>query len=927
MLRIKRRGCMGNLMRKVLFTTLIFCLAAIAFAGLPTTLDDFFLPGSQPNESGNLETPNKCDNCHGGYDIKVEPAFTWRGSMMSQAARDPLYFANLAIANQDAAESGDLCIRCHSPAGWLEGRSTPTDGSALNSNDRQGVQCDFCHKLVIPSNPIENRFPNDTAYTNNTYEQDSIYLSGLSAIPVSSGNGSYVADDDNAKRGPFNDANATHQMFYSPFHSSSEVCATCHDVSNPAFSKDAEGNYVPNDLDQPSPSFDKYDMFPVERTYSEWEYSSYNTPAGVYAPQFGGNKDTVWSCQDCHMRDVTGYGCNKSGVLLRDNLPLHDMTGGNTFIPNLVDAVYPGEADLEALDSGIVRARYMLQNAASLDLSAVVDGTNYLATVRVTNETGHKLPSGYPEGRRIWLNVRAFNGNDDIIYESGKYLESTGELIHDGDIKIYEIKPGMTDNVAATLGYEPGPSFHFVTNNKIFSDNRIPPRGFTNANYEMIQSPPIGYSYADGQYWDDTEYLLPGATARIDVYLNYQTTSKEFVEFLRDENVTNEWGNTIYNLWCNNGKSAPEEMQFASLSVTPIGVNEPPVLDPIGAEETTENVSLNFTVSATDAESLPVLSASGLPEGAIFTNNSDGTGSFEWTPTYLQSGTYDVTFVATDDDSATDRETVTITVLEAGNQLPVLDPIGDKSIDENENLGFAVSAADAESIPTLSVTGLPEGASFTNNGDGTGSFEWTPTYLQSGTYDVTFVATDDSSATASELITITVNNVNRAPVMGALSDTTARVDSLIEITVVATDPDDDVVSFDFSNLPTDASFEDLGWDDALSEYQGLFSWTPGADQAGTYPDITFTCTDGSLGDQQVITIIVTEESYICGDVNGDQSVNLLDILFLIDYKFKNGPAPDPIEAADVNGDLKVDLLDILYLIDYKFKQGPALNCP
>lgn len=73
-------------------------------ASVPTTINDFFLPGSQPNESGNFEMPDKCDNCHGGYDIAVEPAFSWRGSMMSQAARDPLFYACLTIANQDVRE-------------------------------------------------------------------------------------------------------------------------------------------------------------------------------------------------------------------------------------------------------------------------------------------------------------------------------------------------------------------------------------------------------------------------------------------------------------------------------------------------------------------------------------------------------------------------------------------------------------------------------------------------------------------------------------------------------------------------------------------------------------------------------------------------------------------------------------------------------
>ena len=39
--------------------------------------------------------------------------------------------------------------------------------------------------------------------------------------------------------------------------------------------------------------------------------------------------------------------------------------------------------------------------------------------VRVTNLTGHKLPTGYPEGRRMWLNVQARDGDDVLIWESG----------------------------------------------------------------------------------------------------------------------------------------------------------------------------------------------------------------------------------------------------------------------------------------------------------------------------------------------------------------------------------------------------------------------------------------------------------------------------------------------------------------------------
>ena len=66
-----------------------------------------------------------------------------------------------------------------------------------------------------------------------------------------------------------------------------------------------------------------------------------------------------------------------------------------------------------------------------------------------------------------------------------------------------------------------------MLNDTIYLDNRIPPRGFTNAAFTAIQSPPIGYGYADGQYADTTAYHLPPGSVRVEVSLNYQSTSKE----------------------------------------------------------------------------------------------------------------------------------------------------------------------------------------------------------------------------------------------------------------------------------------------------------------------------------------------------------------------------------------------------------------
>ena len=65
----------------------------------------------------------------------------------------------------------------------------------------------------------------------------------------------------------------------------------------------------------------------------------------------------------------------------------------------------------------------------------------------------------------------------------------------------------------------------------------------------------------------------------------------------------------------------------------------------------------------------------------------------------------------------------------------------------------------------------------------------------------------------------------------------------------------------------------------------------------------------------------------CGDVYNDGSINILDAVFLINYKYKSGPAPEDLLTADVNGDGEIDILDVVYLINYKYKSGPEPNCP
>lgn len=66
--------------------------------------------------------------------------------------------------------------------------------------------------------------------------------------------------------------------------------------------------------------------------------------------------------------------------------------------------------------------------------------------------------------------------------------------------------------------------------------------------------------------------------------------------------------------------------------------------------------------------------------------------------------------------------------------------------------------------------------------------------------------------------------------------------------------------------------------------------------------------------------------YLCGDATGDDTVNILDISFLIAYLYSGGPAPNPLDAADVDGNGNINILDISYLINYLYMGGPEPAC-
>lgn len=541
---------------------LVGVCAAVVLAAPDTTPEDFYQPGSQPLSFVEYPLPsNACMGCHGGFDEHTEPYRRWKASMMGQSARDPIFHAALAIANQDAAFAGEMCLRCHTPGGWLAGRSDPPDGTGLIPEDFDGVNCSMCHRMVDP-HYTAGQSPVD----------DWEILAALTDAPLDEHGGQMVIDPYDRRRGPFQLKDMFyHQWRQSPFHTDSRMCATCHDVSNPLFERASDGAYALGPLDARHPTGRRADMFPVERTYSEWAMSAFAQGPIDMGGRFGGNKLEVSACQDCHMPDASGYGARPGlGAQYRDDVPAHDFHGANSWVLRAVRDHYgQSESGLteEMVADAESRTREFMQRAADIELARTLGEGGGDLLVRVVNQTGHKLPTGYAEGRRMWLNVRFYDGAGHLLAEHGAY-DADEATLDDASTKVYEGKMGLDDAMAALTGKPAGPGFHFALNNTWYFDNRIPPRGFTNAGFKSVQAAPVAYVYQDGQYWDNSPFPVPPGAIRAEAALYHQTTTREYIEFLRDRNVSNGAGAIAYALWDSLGKSEPLLMGSAEIDLT-----------------------------------------------------------------------------------------------------------------------------------------------------------------------------------------------------------------------------------------------------------------------------------------------------------------------------------------------------------------------
>ncbi len=239
-----------------------------------------------------------------------------------------------------------------------------------------------------------------------------------------------------------------HDTFYHVKFERSEFCAACHDVTNPMTIKNAAGFWVGG--------------FPIERTYTEWRNSRYSDRPGNTYYDANYKRD----CMTCHMQQSYGepgtaltlYTVN-GGVT--PNAPIlepscdrithnpgfsHHFVGGNAYITRMIGADVDGSGTVSpypellhtSFSSADANSRYhyarydttpsrsgpvatqherfawdRMRNVLTMTLAApssVTKPATAALTLTVKNEgSGHDFPTGFPEGRAAWVNVKAWD--------------------------------------------------------------------------------------------------------------------------------------------------------------------------------------------------------------------------------------------------------------------------------------------------------------------------------------------------------------------------------------------------------------------------------------------------------------------------------------------------------------------------------------
>ena len=388
--------------------------------GSPPPLAHPLLPAGRESEEGRFMTSQVCAGCHSTHASatalkdaagrSIGPFDLWQASMMANAARDPLFRAEVSV---EAAATPSLkgaieakCLSCHSPMAThnAAGSGTSLSLATLARDDLRGqmaldgVSCSHCHA----SAPVA-----DPAATFDGHPQ----LSGTRDMfgPHASPYGSPMQ-----LRTAYAPLEGQHIM-------KSALCASCHTLTTRAHTP--AGAPTGGAILEQSP-------------YLEWRNSVYNDEVALPGPD-------AKSCQACHLPTTDEDGAPIRARIARQNggqdFPInerspfgrHLFVGGNTLALQLLRdnaAELRPQAPAAAFDRLIALTRRQLREAtARLTLTPARAGALLRIPVRVENLTGHKLPTGHPS-RRMWLRIRVRDAQGALVFASGEH-DAQGRLV------------------------------------------------------------------------------------------------------------------------------------------------------------------------------------------------------------------------------------------------------------------------------------------------------------------------------------------------------------------------------------------------------------------------------------------------------------------------------------------------------------------
>lgn len=251
-----------------------------------------------------------------------------------------------------------------------------------------------------------------------------------------------------------------------------------------------------------------------------------------------------------------------------------------------------------------------------------------------------------------------------------------------------------------------------------------------------------------------------------------------------------------------------------------------------------------------------VFDTSGMTDWTITAPLTDGSTYIK--PTFSVPGSYTLTATLVDKYGDPDIAMANVSgdvVVEQGNRPPVISPVSDFAIAENELYTFTPTVTD-DPNQTLSFTLDPTDLGATVNAT-TGAFSWTPSESQGGdVYQFTYGVCDNFTppACASQQFRVTVTEDNHAPELTSIDDKTAAEDTLLSFNATATDPDlpSQTLTFSLTGTPP------VG---ATITPAGAFTWTPTEQQGpGVYTFKVKVCDDGTpvLCDEQDVNVTVNE---------------------------------------------------------------------